>query len=150
MIFSEIKKRLKEFITISKKLIFELKEGSEKAVAIKKLWTDKRYSEAKKLFLKKTVRVLDELKPRKGRAKFMYGGKDPFDTGNVTNIYLCLSPYLSSWLYFEPVFDKEVLSGRVRIKGRVRIFFIVEAFLRIFFNKKLRLLYKQTRQILSS
>lgn len=131
-----------------KYILTEMKKGTRKAGALKKLWKDERFSCAKALFLRKILRVLKEILPVKGEAILKYGANDPYKTGKATSIYLLFTPILGDFLKFEPDFNGEILEGRANISGRVRLYFLVESFLSIFFNRKLRILYKKTREIL--
>lgn len=134
--------------TSLKKAVRTLKKDYRKAAALKRLWRDGRYSRAKALLIKKVGRILKEISPRKGGISVTYGAKDPYETARITNVYLLFSPILAGFTDFEPAFGEEVLEGSAHIRGRVRLIFLLEGGLRIFFNKKLRFLYKKTREIL--
>lgn len=148
MIFSKIRKKADEFIHALKRSFDEIKKSKEKLSRLKDLWTDERFDGAKALFFKNILRLIKSILPKKGKAHLSYGALDPFKTGNMANMYLLFSPILSEWLDFEPVFNRETLSADVDIKGKIRLFTVAIVGIKIFFNRKLRYLYKKSREIL--
>lgn len=148
MIFSRVKKNIDEFIKTVRIFLEEIKKNSAKVGKLKRLWTDERFSDAKKVLFKNILKVLGEIRPKKGKADLRYGADDPYKTGQAAFMYVLFSPLVADWMDFEPVFEDEILETRVDIKGRVRLFFLLKAALIVFFNKKLRLLYRKTTQIL--
>lgn len=146
--FSEVKKRLTDAYIFVRALYRAAKDKTDRLRLLYELWNDEKYTDAEELLKKKLFGILRELSPVKGNGHIEFGSGDPYSTGMVMEAAAIFYPLYCSWLEIVPVFDESVLAAELHIKGRIRLFFIIEPAARIYFNKKLRYMYKKARKIL--
>ena len=131
-----------------KHLILHLKDNREKLKALLRLYRDERYADAVTLLKKRTLRTLKEILPRKGSGYVRFGSDDPYDTGRVMQIAAVLYPFYAGKVEIIPDFSGAYLEADLSIKGRIRACVLLWTFIRIFFNKKLRQMYKKARRVI--
>ncbi|MDO4961122.1 MAG: hypothetical protein Q4E57_04620 [Eubacteriales bacterium] len=119
-----------------------------KAEKLYALYKDERYQDAVMMVKKRVVRLLKEIAPTKGRGRVRYGGGDPFATGQAMQAAAMLYPFYHKHIEVIPDFDQNIIDAELDVRGRIRIFVVAEAAIRIFFSKKLRRMYKKARKIL--
>lgn len=68
-------------------------------------------------------------------------------TGYIYGAYCSLKQYLPGSVYLEPIWTEAYLAGKYRLKGKVRIFPLIAAIIRIVANREVRLLYKKIRSV---
>lgn len=131
-----------------KHLILHLKDNREKLKALLRLYRDERYADAVAVFKKQASRTLKEILPRKGSGYIRFGSDDPYDTGRVMQIAAVLYPFYAGKVEVIPDFSGACLEGDLSIKGRIRAFVLLWTFIRIFYNKKLRQMYKKAKRVI--
>lgn len=131
-----------------KHLILHLKDNREKLKALLRLYRDERYADAITLLKKRVSRTLKEILPRQGSGYVRFGSDDPYDTGRVMQIAAVLYPFYAGKVEVIPDFSGACLEGDLSIKGRIRACVLLWTFIRIFFNKKLRQMYKKARRVI--
>ena len=131
-----------------KHLILHLKDNREKLKALLRLYRDERYADAVTLLKKRVSRTLKEILPRQGSGYVRFGSDDPYDTGRVMQIAAVLYPFYAGKVEVIPDFSGACLEGDLSIKGRIRACVLLWTFIRIFFNKKLRQMYKKARRVI--
>ncbi len=141
----EIFDRLKELAKAAKAAFTKRSTQLKK---LKALWEDKRFAAGKALLLSRVVRLLSELKPRKGNGYVRIGMDDPYSTGQAMQAAAFLYPFYAETIELIPDFDQSILEGELDIGGRIRLIIPAEAAIRIFFNKELKLMYRKARHIL--
>ena len=139
---------LKAGVSKLKHLILHLKDNREKLKALLRLYRDDRYADAVTLLKKRTLRTLKEILPRQGSGYVRFGSDDPYDTGRAMQIAAMLYPFYAGRVEVIPDFSGACLEGDLSIKGRIRACVLLWTFIRIFFNKKLRQMYKKARRVI--
>ncbi len=92
------------------------------------------------LLWRQLKKLLRHIKPRKVEGDVKFGFDDPYITGRIL---VAISPFYG--LYGEsftvtPVFDESVIEGKVRLKGRVRVFTVLVIIIRMMMDKNFRYL----------
>ena len=147
-----IESKINELVETVKAACISIKaavtDKTDKARALYALYKEKQYQPALNMVKNRLLRLLRELKPRRGYGKIRYGSGDPYSTAQVMQIAVLLYPIYEDRIEVIPDFDSVSEAAELDLKGRLRLFIPAEAALRIFFNKKLRKLYHKARVIL--
>ena len=120
----------------------KLQKIKEEVIFYKELWEDGNAKPFVQSALARVFHVVKNLLPRKVSGKLLFGAATPDVTGYVYGVYCMLR---STWpkrfpLEFSPDFESQVLEGELMIKGRFCIFTILVDALRIWFDKRLKIL----------
>lgn len=85
--------------------------------------------------------ILSYIKPRKIKADLIIGAGDPAATGQIISYYYAiLYPYIGSDVTVVGDFDNKRIEGNIYIKGKVKLFTLLKAVIRIYFNKDIKAL----------
>lgn len=145
---AKLKELLKTAAEVLKKLKAAYDKRSGQLKALKELWQDERFEKGRELLISRILKLIKELKPRRGKGYLRLGFDDPYTTGQAMMLASVLYPLYAEHIEMIPDFDKEIIDGELDIRGRIRVIVPAEAALRIFFNKQLRAMYKKARRIL--
>ncbi len=126
----------------------EILDKTNKAQALYALFTDEEYQPALRMLKNRLLRLLKELKPRKGNGMVRYGSGDPYGTAQMMQAAILLYPLYEDRVEVIPDFEGTGEEAELDLQGRLRLFVPAEAAVRIFFSKKLRKLYHKARVIL--
>lgn len=89
------------------------------------------------------TKVLSSLLPKKGKGWLRLGLGDPYETGRVMELFAALYPlYGEKRIEIQPEFSERVLETRMDVKGRVYVFTLLSAALRLFTDRNLRKMYR--------
>lgn len=91
--------------------------------------------------------LLRHIRPRKIHGRLHYGLGDPCLTGQLTGILYLLLPAKWNRVELEPDFENQVLEGEWYLAGHIRMCHIVKVALQVFFDKKLKVYWKQLKQL---
>lgn len=80
-------------------------------------------------------KVLKHILPQKLHARIKFGFEDPATTGNILGVASVLYGVYGDKLELEPDFEDVVLEGEYKLKGRIRLFNLLVAALKIYKNK---------------
>lgn len=87
--------------------------------------------------------VFSYIKPRKFNADIVIGTGDPASTGQVISYYYgILYPLIGNHVIITGDFDNKRIEGSVFIKGKIKLFTVLKAALRIYFSKDIKKLLK--------
>ncbi|MBO5209256.1 MAG: DUF2953 domain-containing protein [Lachnospiraceae bacterium] len=86
--------------------------------------------------------VLRYIKPRKLKAELTIGMEDPATTGQILSYYGILYPFIGNHVTVIGDFENKRIEGNVFIKGKIKLFTMLKAGIRIYFNKDIRKLLK--------
>ena len=91
-------------------------------------------------------RFLKTLRPRKAEVYAEFGFTDPAVTGYVLALISMIYPFVGEFTEIRPDFERRVLRGRIRVKGRIRAVHIVSFALRLLADKNVRTTYRHVRK----
>jgi len=105
--------------------------------------------ETKQAFLlckKELNRIWKNIRPSRCRAEFVVGTGEPDTTGYILAIHGILYPIIGNDIIVEPDFDHQVLEGKFFLKGRVTVFVLLYAVIKIYFDKNIRYFLKRFKR----
>lgn len=107
-----------------------------------KVFQSDTFQQAFSLCRSELGKVFRYLKPRKFSAELTIGTNDPATTGQILAYYGILYPLIGHHVTVIGDFENQRLEGTVFIKGKVKVFTLLKAGVRIYFNKDIRKLLK--------
>lgn len=115
-------------------------EGAAAFIQNKKAWLEDGKNQASiRLLWKQTRRLITHIWPGKGSCSITFGFEDPYATGQVLQAASLIYPYYHRQLSLRPVFDEKVLDVEGRLKGRVRLAFVLWLAIQIYWDKHTRI-----------
>ncbi|MDD6811388.1 MAG: DUF2953 domain-containing protein [Lachnospiraceae bacterium] len=86
--------------------------------------------------------VFRYIMPRRLNADITVGMEDPATTGQILSYYGILYPLIGNHVTVTGDFEKKRLEGQIFIKGKIKLFKLLKAGIRIYFNKDIKRLLK--------
>lgn len=96
---------------------------------------DERNRKVFSLCLSQSSNIINNIKPRVFKGNLTIGLDEPYTMGQILSIYGILFPIIHDKITINPVYDKELIEGDLLIKGRVRVFILIKAAIKIYFNR---------------
>ena len=84
------------------------------------------------------LRLMKIVLPRKISGTFTIGMEDPAATGQILSIYGILYPLIGDSITVIPDFEKPVMEGSFRFKGKITAFTLIRIAAKIYFDKDLK------------
>lgn len=84
------------------------------------------------------LRLMKIVLPRKVSGTFTIGMEDPAATGQILSIYGILYPLIGDSITVIPDFEKPVMEGSYRFKGKITAFTLIRIAAKIYFDKDLK------------
>jgi hypothetical protein len=134
--------------TTVKSLAQMVKQRTDGARKLAELWKAEENRSALKLLKKEALLLIHELLPRKGHGRVVLGTGEPYSTGQIMQAAAFLYPVYKDNIEVIPDFDNAVHDAEGDLKGSVRLAVVAWAVGRVFFDKRLRNLYRKTRSII--
>lgn len=91
-------------------------------------------------------RIWKNIRPTKCRAELMLGTGEPDTTGYILAIHGILYPIIGNDIVIEPDFENQVLEGKLFLKGRITVFVLLYAVIKIYFDKNIRYFLKRFKR----
>ena len=124
---------------------------------IKKIWkfvkefyaflTDSAHVLAFQKFKAEILSLAKHLKPRKLKGTVRFGLEDPYHTGQVLAGLSVLYPFYGERISIIPDFEEKGIEGNVYAKGHIRTIYFLRMILKLFFDKDVKLTYKNYKKI---
>lgn len=111
----------------------------EKTDEITNFINDETHKSAFFKFLSELKCFLKKLKPKVLDGEISFGFEDPSITGRVLGGISMLYPYLQEHLNISADFEEKTLSGKLYIKGRIRLSMILSFLVHLFLDKTVRI-----------
>ena len=83
-------------------------------------------------------RLLKTVLPRKVSGTFTIGMEDPAATGQILSTFGILYPLIGESITVIPDFEKPVIEGSFRFKGKITVFILIRIAARFYFHKDLK------------
>lgn len=125
--FQNIYDKIKEILEKKDKIALFIKEESHVEA----------FNKTKKVLLI----LLKRLKPKKTEVNVRFGFEDPYTTGQVLAGLSMIYPFIGGIIEIYPDFEQKVLKGTVYIKGKIRLWHIVIAAVKLLVCKAVRVTY---------
>lgn len=91
-------------------------------------------------------RIWKNIRPTKCRAELMLGTGEPDTTGYILAMHGILYPIIGNDIVIEPDFENQVLDGKLFLKGRITVFVLLYAVIKIYFDKNIRYFLKRFKR----
>lgn len=118
----------------------------EKKDKILQFLESETHKAAWKRLKKETVRLLGGLKPKDGALQVVYGFEDPCTTGQVLAGLSMIYPFIGSYTEIRPDFERSVLEGKARVKGKARLWHVAVFAWNLFWNRDVRETYRDIKE----
>ena len=103
---------------------------------------DERNKKVISLCLSQASSIINNIKPKVFNGNLTIGIDDPYTMGQILSIYGILFPIIHDKITINPVYDKEVIEGDLYIKGRISVFVLIRAAIKIYFNRDFKRMIK--------
>ena len=103
---------------------------------------DERNKKVISLCLSQASSIINNIKPKVFNGNLAIGIDDPYTMGQILSIYGILFPIIHDKITINPVYDKEVIEGDLYIKGRISVFVLIRAAIKIYFNRDYKRMIK--------
>jgi hypothetical protein len=148
------KKSIKDIITDKYRNILytihnlydKIKGVSEDIDFYKNLLSEDNTVELMKHAVKRLKLILKNIRPRRLRARVVFGAATPDITGYVYGIYGMFASALGRRVYLTPDFCNEIFEGNVYASGHITVFTVLFNAGMVVFDKKLKLLRKKLKR----
>ena len=126
---------LKKCYNRCKNFITKIRKITNKMEMIGDLFEDEDIIEAVKRIKRYGVNGVKLLLPQKLNAKITFGFEDPYYTGKVLGWTAALIPIYGDHINITPDFEKRILKGELKIKGRIRRYKILYLLWKVYKDK---------------
>ena len=126
---------LKKCYNRCKNFITKISKITNKMEMIGDLFEDEDIIEAVKRIKRYGVNGVKLLLPQKLNAKITFGFEDPYYTGKVLGWTAALIPIYGDYIDITPDFEKRILKGELKIKGRIRRYKILYLLWKVYKDK---------------
>ncbi|MDO4169227.1 MAG: DUF2953 domain-containing protein [Lachnospiraceae bacterium] len=116
--------------------------------ALKKFYYQNQSQYAMKKMRRLIEKTIKYILPTRCKGEIQYGFDDPSLTGEVYGILCITGLSLRKDVTIVADFQNQVLKGTMKAQGRFRVIFAVRMAISIFFDKKLKAVYKKGKEIL--
>ncbi len=137
-------REIKDKINGIKKKASDIKYNTDKYIQI---YNSDEFQAAFDLCKKKLLGILKSILPKKIKGKATFGKENAPDTvGMVYSLYSVLYSRIGKSFILNPEFERDILTGDVIIKGRIFVFVLIFAAIRIYFDKNIKKLLKMLKK----
>lgn len=126
---------LKKCYNRCKNFITKIRKITNKMEMIGDLFEDEDIIDAVKRIKRYGVNGVKLLLPQKLNAKITFGFEDPYYTGKVLGWTAALIPIYGDHIDITPDFEKRILKGELKIKGRIRRYKILYLLWKVYKDK---------------
>ena len=126
---------LKKCYNRCKNFITKVRKITNKMEMIGDLFEDEDIIDAVKRIKRYGVNGVKLLLPQKLNAKIIFGFEDPYYTGKVLGWIAALIPIYGDHINITPDFEKRILKGELKIKGRIRRYKILYLLWKVYKDK---------------
>ena len=116
----------------------KIKKVTQDIAYWKQLTEDPKCKAALKEAWKQMIRVLKSIRPRKFQADIILGTQDPSTLGQIMAWYGIFYPIYSYHIQIYPEFERVIFEYDAYLKGKITIFTILLAGIRLYFNKDIK------------
>lgn len=90
--------------------------------------------------------MLKMLRPKRFEMTLRFGFEDPSLTGKVLAVISIIYPFYPKTIHITPDFVEKVLEGEAFLKGRIRCVRLLQILCNLFFDKNIRMTYKEIQK----
>lgn len=152
-LIDKIKEILQKILDICKNIRYTITRFCDK---IKEIWANIQYylelfgeEETKRAFSmckEQLYKIWKNIRPQKCMVDLKIGTGEPDTTGYILAVHGMLYPLIGNNVRIEPDFENQVMEGTVFIKGRITIFVLVCAAIKLYFDEDIRYFLKRFKR----
>lgn len=150
---SALLKKIKKILELPKKIIQRIKKIRltvrgicDKISEIQTFLKSEVFLNAKTLLIGEAKKLGIHILPRKVQGEIEFGFDDPSLTGRVLAIAGICYPLYGKSIKITPYFDRKILEGELKVKGRIRGIVILKSALKVGFNREIREIWKNFKR----
>jgi len=125
---------------------YKIKKLSDQKDKLLEFWILEEHRRARSAILAEVQYLIKKLRPKKMEGYLKFGFSDP----SVTGIVLGAASMFTYWRLKKfdliPDFEREILEGRLFIRGKIRMYVYLRMLRRMYFNRDIRHMYDYWRQ----
>lgn len=146
-------KKLRKILEIPKKMLQKLKKIRitvrgicDKISEIRTFLESEVFLNAKTLLFGEVKKLGIHILPRKVQGEIAFGFDDPSFTGRVLAVAGLCYPLYGNSIKITPYFDRKILEGEIKLKGRIRGIVLLKSALKVGFNHEIREIWKNFKR----
>lgn len=146
-------KKLRKILEIPKKILQKLKKIRitvrgicDKISEIRTFLESEVFLNAKTLLFGEVKKLGIHIFPRKVQGEIAFGFDDPSFTGRVLAVAGLCYPLYGNSIKITPYFDRKILEGEIKLKGRIRGIVLLKSALKVGFNHEIREIWKNFKK----
>lgn len=124
-----------------------LKENRRKAERWKKFYDMEETRVTLGMLKSEAIKLIRYLLPTGIRARVHFGFEDPADTGMVLGAISAIYGFFPKGIRLEPDFEKRVLEGEWKLRGRIRLVYFLRLALRLLLKRENRVTYRRFQKL---
>lgn len=152
-VIDRIKEILQKVLDIIKNIRYTIARFCDK---IKEIWANIQYyievfqaEETKRAFFmckQQLYKIWKNIRPTKCKAELKIGTGEPDTTGYILALHGMLYPLIGNNVMIEPDFENQVIEGSFFVKGRITIFVLICAAVKLYFDEDIRHFLKRFKR----
>ncbi len=146
-IFETITKWVQKIKCTAQEIYDKIKVLLQKKEQIVDFLEDETHQDACRRVKKELCWYLKKLRPKKASVKFLYGFEDPYRTGQVLAILSVLYPFIGEFTDITPDFENQIFKGTVYLKGKIYVFHLVKAAVKLLLSKNVRVTFEHIKNL---
>jgi hypothetical protein len=154
-VIQKLLQKVKSFVTKIKQIWAKgqwiedkIEDLYDKYEALERFYYHNKTQYAVQKMMKLLKKVIVYILPVRYKGNLQFGFEDPSLTGKMYGILCMTGIALREDVLVEPDFEEAVCEGDLKISGRIRVIFFVRLALTIFFDKKLKAVYREGKKVL--
>lgn len=151
--FEKIKEILRKIKNAAKNIWYTIKRLCDRIVKIRddisyymEVFGEEETKQAFSLCRRELHRIWKNIRPARCRAELVIGTGEPDTTGYILAMHGILYPIIGNAIIIEPDFENQVLKGKLFLKGRITVFVLLYAVIKIYFDKNIRYFLKRFKR----
>ena len=153
-LIDKIKAIIQKILSILQNIRYTIRRFCDK---IKEIWANIQYymevfgeEETKRAFYmckQQLYKIWKNIRPQKCKAELKIGTGEPDTTGYILAVHGMLYPLIGNNISIEPDFENQVAEGTLFIKGRITIFVLLYAAIKLYFDEDIRHFLKRFKSL---
>lgn len=151
--FEKIKDILRKIKKAAENIWYTIKRLCDRIVKIREdiayyieVFGEEETEQAFLLCRRELAKVWNNIRPSKCSAELLIGTGEPDTTGYILAVHGILYPVIGNDIRIEPDFENQVLAGKFVLKGRITVFVLLHAVIKIYFDKNIRYFLKRFKR----
>lgn len=145
--WSEVKKKYQQIYSFWETLRYRWSEFLDKRNILIRAWNDKENQGGIVSLWKTAKRLLQHITPRKWTGYIHFGMNNPENTGNILGLIAIFGGIIGILPEIQPDFEKKIFEGKVMLKGKIYLFYLIQLFITIWRKKEVHKLIDNIKKL---